>query len=103
MTSRFKNLNAQIGAYETYDDELFGAKAAFGVSVLRVRHAETDALREALRGLQGMEDSLPYAAHKTVRADIPIGLYDICYPVVFGDRASSDLKRREPDGLPHAR
>lgn len=77
VTSRFKNLNVQIGAYETYDDELFGAKASLGVSVLRVRHAETDALRGALRGLQAMEDSLPYAAHKSVRSDIPIGLYDI--------------------------
>jgi len=24
VTGRFKNLNAQIGSYETYDDELFG-------------------------------------------------------------------------------
>ena len=77
IRSRFQNLNAVIGAYEVYDDELFGVKASFALSVLRVRRGETDALRAALRDLQAMEDSLPYAAHKSVRSDIPIGLYDI--------------------------
>jgi hypothetical protein len=95
VTSRFKNLNAQIGAYETYDDELLGAKAAFSLSLLRVRHAETDALREALRGLQGMEDSLPYAAHKTVRTDIPIGLYDIIAD--FGESRGVNTASIEPN------
>jgi hypothetical protein len=95
VTSRFKNLNAQIGAYETYDDELFGAKASLGVSVLRVRHAETDALREALRGLQAMEDSLPYAARKSVRADIPIGLYDIIAD--FGETRGVNTASIEPN------
>ena len=95
VTSRFKNLNAQIGAYETYDDELFGAKASFSLSLLRVRHAETDALREALRGLQGMEDSLPYAAHKTVRTDIPIGLYDIIAD--FGEARGVNTASIEPN------
>jgi hypothetical protein len=95
VTSRFKNLNAQIGAYETYDDELFGAKAFLGLSVLRVRHAETDALREALRGLQSLEDSLPYAAHKTVRADIPIGLYDIVAD--FGETRGTNTASIEPN------
>jgi hypothetical protein len=77
VTSRFKNLNAQIGAYETYDDELFGVKAFLGLSILRVRHAETDPLRQAMRGVQALEDSLPYAAHKTIRSDIPVAFYDI--------------------------
>ena len=95
VTSRFKNLNAQIGAYETYDDELLGTKAAFGFSLLRVRHAETDALRQALRGLQAMEDSLPYAAHKTVRTDIPIGLYDIIAD--FGESRGINTASIEPN------
>lgn len=95
VTSRFKNLNAQIGAYETYDDELFGAKASLGMSILRVRHGETDALREALRGLQAMEDSLPYAAHKSVRTDIPIGLYDIIAD--FGEPQGVNTASIEPN------
>jgi len=95
VTSRFKNLNAQIGAYETYDDELFGVKASLGLSVLRVRHSETEALRQALRGLQAMEDSLPYAAHKTVRADIPIGLYDIIAD--FGEPRGTNTASIEPN------
>ncbi len=28
VTGRFKNLNAQIGSYETYDDELYGVKTS---------------------------------------------------------------------------
>jgi hypothetical protein len=95
VTSRFKNLNAQIGAYETYDDELFGAKASLGMSIMRVRHGETDPLREALRGLQSMEDSLPYAAHKSVRSDIPIGLYDIIAD--FGETRGVNTASIEPN------
>ena len=95
VTSRFKNLNAQIGAYETYDDELFGTKAFLGLSLLRVRHAETDALREALRGLQTLEDSLPYAAHKAVRADIPIALYDTIAD--FGEPRGVNTASIEPN------
>ena len=101
VTSRFKNLNAQIGAYETYDDELFGTKAAFSFSLLRVRRAETDALREALHGLQGMEDSLPYTAHKTVRSDIPIGLYDIIAD--FGESRGENTASIEPNDADFAR
>ena len=29
VTGHFKNLNAQIGSYETYDDELYGVKTFF--------------------------------------------------------------------------
>ena len=34
VTGHFKNLNAQIGAYETYDDELYGVKTFFAFSLL---------------------------------------------------------------------
>ena len=33
VTGRFKNLNAQIGAYEVYDDELYGTKTSLGLSL----------------------------------------------------------------------
>ncbi|HEV8368030.1 MAG TPA: zincin-like metallopeptidase domain-containing protein [Pyrinomonadaceae bacterium] len=77
VTGRFKNLNAQIGSYETYDDELFGVKTFFAFSLLLTRQQETTALRQAMKGLQALEDSLPYEHHKKVREDIPVGVYDV--------------------------
>ncbi len=77
ITGRFKNLNALIGSYETYDDELFGVKTFFAFTVLSTRQQETTPLREALRGLQALEDSLPYDNHKKIKEDIPVGVYDV--------------------------
>lgn len=77
VTGRFKNLNAQIGSYETYDDELFGVKTFFSFNVLATRQQETLALRQAMKGLQALEDSLPYDQNKKVREDIPVGVYDV--------------------------
>jgi len=77
VTGHFKNLNAQIGSYETYDDELYGVKTFFAFNVLATRTKETTALRQAMRGLQALEDSLPYEHHKKVREDIPVGVYDV--------------------------
>ncbi|HYP54354.1 MAG TPA: zincin-like metallopeptidase domain-containing protein [Pyrinomonadaceae bacterium] len=77
ITGRFKNLNAQIGSYEVYDDELFGVKTFFAFSLLATRRQETDALRKAMRGLQAIEDALPYKQHKKIREDIPVGVYDV--------------------------
>jgi hypothetical protein len=77
VTGHFKNLNAQIGAYETYDDALYGVKASSSLSLLATRREETDALRRAMRGIQALEDSLPYDHHKKVREDIPVGVYDV--------------------------
>ena len=77
VTGRFGKLNAQVGAYETYDDELFGAKAFFAVSVLIRDEAATAELRKALGGLQAIEDSLPYDARKRIREDIPVAVYQV--------------------------
>jgi hypothetical protein len=77
VTGHFKNLNAQIGPYETYDDELYGVKTFFAFSLLLTRQQETTALRQAMKGLQGFEDSLPYDHHKKIREDIPVGVYDV--------------------------
>jgi hypothetical protein len=77
VTGRFKNLNAQIGSYETYDDELFGVKTFFSFCLLQSRQQETTALRQAMKGIQALEDSLPYQNHKKVREDIPVGVYDV--------------------------
>jgi hypothetical protein len=77
VTGHFKNLNAQIGSYEVYDDELFGVKTFFAFSLLSTRQQETTELRKALKGLQALEESLPYDHHKKVREDIPVGVYDV--------------------------
>ncbi|HYI01064.1 NUDIX hydrolase [Hyalangium sp.] len=77
VRGRFQRLNAQIGAYEVYDDELFGAKAFYSLSVLLRDDAATARLEKALQGLQAFEDSLPYEPHKTVSSDIPVGVYQV--------------------------
>jgi hypothetical protein len=77
LKGRFKHLNAQIGAYETYDDELMGTRAFYGLSLLAVRTEESAALRKALRGIQALEDSLPIDRHRRVIDDIPVGAYDV--------------------------
>ncbi len=77
VTGHFKHLNAQIGAYETYDDALYGVKAFHGVSLMIANEKATTELRRALGGLQAIEDALPYDNHKRVREDIPVGVYEV--------------------------
>jgi hypothetical protein len=77
ITGKFRNLNAQIGSYESYDDELYGIKTFFGMSVVSTRARETAQLRAAVAVLQSVQDDLPSRKHKKVRADIPIGVYDV--------------------------
>jgi hypothetical protein len=77
LKGRFKNLNAQIGAYETYDDELLGTRAFYGLSLLATRTRESAELREAMKGIQELEDSLPYQHRRRVMEDIPVGVYDV--------------------------
>src|SRR4029434_1438557 len=55
VTGRFKNLNAQIGSYEVYDDDLYGVKTFFAFCLLKTRREETEALRQAMKGLQALE------------------------------------------------
>ena len=77
VTGRFQRLNLQIGAYETYDDALYGVKAFHSMSVLLKNEKATAELTKALGGLQAIEDALPYANHKRVKEDIPIGVYSV--------------------------
>jgi len=77
VTADFKNLNVQIGAYESYDDELYGAKTFFSLSLLARRPADSEAVRGAIGGLQAFDDALPYDSKKQVRARIPVGVYDV--------------------------
>ncbi len=77
VTGRFRHLNAQIGAYETYDDALFGVKAFPSLSILVRDEAATSELEASLGGLQAVEDALPYSPRKRVRSDIPVGVYGV--------------------------
>lgn len=77
VTGRFARLNAQIGAYETYDDALFGVKAFPSLSLLLRDAAASATLARGMERLQEVEDALPYAPHKRVRADIPVGAYEV--------------------------
>lgn len=77
VTGRFKRLNAQIGAYEVYDDELYGAKAFYSLSVLLRDVKASDDVARAIGDLQTIEDSLPYEHKKRVQAGIPVGVYDV--------------------------
>jgi hypothetical protein len=73
----FKQLDVIAGAYESYDDDLFGVKVFFGLAILLREPAGTAELRELLRHLQEIEDSLPIDRHRSVAHDIPIGSYDV--------------------------
>jgi hypothetical protein len=71
------NLNAQIGAYETYDDALYGVKTFFSLSLLVRDRARSEELQAALADIQTVENALPYAHHREVKSDIPVGVYNI--------------------------
>jgi hypothetical protein len=71
------NLNAQIGAYETYDDAMYGVKTFFGLSLLARDRARSEELQASLGDIQIVEDSLPYESDREVRSDIPVGVYNI--------------------------
>ncbi len=78
ITGRFTgHLNAQIGAYETYDDSLYGVKTFFALSLLVRDQARSSELNGALEDIQRVEDALPYDHHRRVRSDIPVGVYNI--------------------------
>jgi len=77
VTGHFKNLNSQIGSFETYDDYLYGVKTFFSLAVLKSRPEESTRLKQALSGLQELENSLPYNHHKRVKEDISVGVYDV--------------------------
>ena len=77
VTGRFKNLNAQIGAYETYDDELLGTRAFYALSLLAAQARNRRARAAACRACRRSRTALPYDRHKRIREDIPVGVYDV--------------------------
>ncbi|MFL6334734.1 MAG: NUDIX hydrolase [Pyrinomonadaceae bacterium] len=77
VTGHFKNLNAQIGSYETYDDSLYGVKTFYSFNVLSNRREETERVRAAMKGLQALQDALPFKFERRVREEISVGVYDV--------------------------
>ena len=101
VSGDFANLNIQIGSYETYDDALLGVKAFYSASILARDTARSDALIEAMAGLQAIEDSLPYAHSKTVRTRIPVGVYNIIAD--FGQARGANTATILPNDTNHTR
>ncbi|HEX6930329.1 MAG TPA: NUDIX hydrolase [Gammaproteobacteria bacterium] len=101
VTGDFRHLNAQIGSFETYDDELYGAKSFFSMSVLVKDEARSRALDRAIAGIQAIEDSLPYEHHKKVRTDIPAGIYNVVAD--FGQARGTNTASILPNDPDHAR
>ena len=78
ITGRFKNLNAQIGAYETYDDELLGTRAFYALSLLAAAHERTDGARaRRCRACRRSRTRCPTTGTRRCREDIPVGVYDV--------------------------
>jgi len=101
VSAEFENLNLQFGSYETYDDALLGTKAFYSASVL-VRDAQKSrALAAAMTELQSMEDSLPFEHHKRVRAQIPVGVYNVVAD--FGQARGANTATILPNDADHAR
>lgn len=77
VSGRFGRLNAQIGAYETYDDHLLGQKAFDSLSILVRAPEESQELERAVARLVDFEAALPGGPYERVRGEIPIGIYDV--------------------------
>jgi hypothetical protein len=73
----FGRLDVVVGAYEPYDDDLFGAKGFFGLCLLLRDEAGTAELKERFQYLQAIEDDLPIDRHRTVPPEIPVGTFDV--------------------------
>jgi hypothetical protein len=101
VTARFKHLNAQIGAYETYDDELLGVRAFWSMSIQLRRAAESDAVAGALGGLQAIHDALPVKVARKVRSELPVGVYDVIAD--FGQARTANTATILPNDAEHAR
>ena len=102
VTGRFGHLNVQLGAFETYDDALYGVKAFPSLSVLVKAEKATERVHEELGSLQALEDALPYPApHKRVKSDISVGVYDVVAD--FAQARGTNTASILPNDPEHAR
>jgi hypothetical protein len=101
VSGQFVNLNAQIGSYETYDDALYGVKSFYSLSLLARDRARSDELVAALTDIQEIENSLPYDRTKSVRNQIPVGVYNVIAD--FGQARGTNTATILPNDADHAR
>lgn len=101
VSGQFKNLNAQIGSYETYDDALYGVKAFYGLSILVRDQEKSAALAAALTDIQSIENALPYQHPKTVRSNIPVNVYNVVAD--FGQCRGTNTATILPNDALHTR
>jgi hypothetical protein len=90
-------IDAVIGAYETYDDDLYGAKAFFGVSLFLRDESATGALRRAMADLPQVEAAMPYPSRRRIVTDIPAGSYDILAAFGGGKGTAAEILPNDPD------
>jgi hypothetical protein len=101
VSAEFSRLNLQFGSYETYNDSLLGIKAFFSASLLARDEEKSRALAAAMTELQAIEDSLPYDHHKRVRAQVPVGVYNVVAD--FGQARGANTASILPNDPDHAR
>jgi hypothetical protein len=90
-------LDAVIGAYEVYDDDLYGAKAFFAVSLFLRDEPATAALRRALDDLHQVEAALPYESRRVLRSDIPASSADILAAFGGGKSTGAEILPNDAD------
>ncbi|HEX8026237.1 MAG TPA: hypothetical protein VF484_08530 [Candidatus Limnocylindrales bacterium] len=90
-------LDAVIGAYEVYDDDLYGAKAFFAVSLFLRDEPATEALRRAMGDLEKVEAALPYESRRRVSTDIPASSADILAAFGGGKTTGAEILPNDSD------
>jgi hypothetical protein len=92
----FNQLDVVVGAHETYDDELFGTKAFFGLAILLREPTGTAELRDRMPYLQAIEDALPINRHRTVASEIPVGSFDVIAAFGQGTGPIAEILPNDP-------
>jgi len=90
-------LDAGIGAYEVYDDDLYGAKAFFAVSLFLRDEPATEALHRAMGDLEKVEAALPYESRRRVSTDIPASSADILAAFGGGKTTGAEILPNDSD------
>ena len=92
----FGRLDVVVGAYEQYDDDLFGAKAFFGLALLLRDEVGTAELKERFTYLQAIEDALPIDRHRLVSVDVPVGSFDVVAAFGQGVEVNAEILPNDP-------
>jgi hypothetical protein len=90
-------LDAVIGAYEVYDDDLYGAKAFFAVSLFLRDEPATAALRRAMDDLDRVEAALPYESRRRLDRNIPGTSADILAAFGGGKTTGAEILPNDAD------